>query len=127
MATSPLPKVEKETLLRGDSRFWTETFTDDDTGTAIDMSGWGDWLCQIRDDLDRGTVVATITVDASSAASGIITRELTADQADLLPGQTDPDTKPIVYIDLQATRTSDSFKQTWKRWKATVEGDVSDD
>lgn len=125
-----LPKVEPEKLIRGDSRTWTDTF-EENTGTTaapvwtpIDMSGWT-WLCQIRPDLNRGTVIATVTVDTTNAATGIIVRKLTADQADLLPGQDDPATKPVVYMDLQGTRTSDGFRQTWKRWKVTVEGDTS--
>lgn len=123
---SPLPKVETESFIRGDSRFWTDTYIDNATGDPLDMSGWSDWLCQIRGDLDRGTVIATVDVDDSQSADGIITRSLSADQADLLPGQVGTD-KPTVYMDVQATRTSDSFRQTWKRWKATVQGDVSDD
>jgi hypothetical protein len=124
--------VETETLLRGDSRTWTDTF-EENVGTdaapvwqPLDLSGWGNWLCQIRPDLNRGTVIATVDVDASGAATGVIVRNLTAAQAELLPGQTDPATKPKVYMDLQATRTSDGFVQTWKRWKVTVEGDTSD-
>lgn len=132
MADSPLPKVESEKFLRGDSRTWTDTF-EENVGTdaepvwqPLDLSGWGNWLCQIRPDLDRGTVIATVTVDATDSATGVIVRNLTGDQADLLPGQTDPGTKSTVFMDLQATRTSDGFRQTWKRWKGSVEGDVSD-
>lgn len=127
----PLPKVETEKLLRGDSRIWTDTF-EENVGTTLapvwqplDLTGWT-WVCQIRPDLDRGTVIATVDVDSSGAASGVIQRTLTADQADLLPGQEDPGTKSIVFMDLQGTRTSDGFRQTWKRWKVTVEGDTSD-
>ena len=128
---SPLPKVETETLLRGDSRTWTDTF-EENLGTdavpnwqPLNLSGWS-FLCQIRPDLDRGTVIATVTVDTTNAATGVLVRNLTAAQAELLPGQTDPATKPRVYMDLQGTRTSDGFVQTWKRGKVTVEGDVSD-
>lgn len=118
-----IPKLEAEVLIRGDSRTWTDTFTNSDTGALLDMSGWT-WLCQIRSDLNHGEVLAVLTVDAAAAASGVIVRKLVAAQANLLPGQ--GDVKPKVYMDLQGTRNSDGFRQTWKRWRVTVEGDVSD-
>jgi hypothetical protein len=124
--------VETEILLRGDSRTWTDTF-EENVGTdtapvwqALDLSGWT-FLCQIRPDLARGTVIATVDVDDTDAATGILVRNLTATEAELLPGQDDAATKSTVYMDLQGTRTSDGFVQTWKRWKVTVEGDVSDE
>jgi hypothetical protein len=132
MATSPIPKVETETLLRGDSRTWTDTF-EENTGTTtapvwapLDLSGWT-FVCEIRADLDRGTLLATLDVDDTDAATGVLVRKLSSTQADLLPGQEFGAPKPTVYMDLQGTRTSDGFRQTWKRWKVTVEGDVSND
>ncbi len=133
MADSPLPKWEKESVIRGDTRVWNEQINENTAAEGetpvyepMNLTGWT-WLCQIRADLNRGTVIANLDIDDTDAADGKLIRTLPSDQADLLPGQTEPDQKPLVYMDLQGTRTSDGFRQTFKRWKVTVEGDSSDE
>lgn len=134
MADDPaVPKlILDKSLVRGDTRSWVEFF-EQNIGTDSapvwepwDLTGWT-WLMEIRADLDRGTLIATWDVDDSDVANGNLTVTLPSDQADLLPGQTDPNVKPAVYCDLQGTRTSDSFRKTFKRWKFKVVGDSSNE
>lgn len=135
MATDPaIPvPIKTKTLKRGDSRAWVEEFREN-TGTAsapvagdpINMSGW-EWLMEVRSDLNRGDLLATFTVDDSDAANGNLAVLLPSDEADGLPGQDDPGTLPVVYCDLQGTRTSDGFRKTWKTWWFKVSGDSSNE
>lgn len=135
MANDPaVPKPIKDKVLkRGDSRAWVEQFREN-TGTAsapvagpaIDMSGWT-WLMEVRSDLNRGTLLATWDVDSSDAANGNIAVSLPSTEADGLPGEDPPGTQQTVYCDLQGTRTSDSFRKTWKSWWFKVSGDSSNE
>lgn len=119
----PIPVKVKRTLWRGDTRVWTHVFTDTDSGDPIPITGWT-FLSQFRDDLDRGTVIATATCSITDGPNGVMVETLPATQADLLPGQTDPDEKPIVYWDLQST--VGGVVQTWKYARVPVGGDSSD-
>ena len=121
----PLPAKVTRKLWRGDTRVWTHVFTDTETGDPIDLTGYT-FLSQFRDDLDRGTVIATATcVIDVDPTTGVMVETLTAAQADLLPGQTDPDEKPVVYWDLQST-DGDGAVQTWQYARVPVSGDASD-
>lgn len=129
MADATPVKVKRE-LYRGDTRRWTHVF-EENTGTTaepvwepIDITGWT-FLTQFRPDLDRGTVVATSTTTVDDGPAGVAIEVLSAAQADLLPGQTDPLTKPKVYWDLQST-DGDGVVRTWKYAICPVTGDVSD-
>lgn len=133
MADPALPAIIKtKSLIRGDTRSWPEVF-EQNTGTdsapvwePLDVSGYT-FLMEIREDLNRGTLIATWDIDTTDAATGTIVVTLPSDQADLLPGQSSPNTKPVVYCDLQGTRTSDGFRRTFKRWQFKVEGDSSNE
>ena len=120
----PTPAKVKRSLYRGDTRVWTHVFTEPVSGDPIDISGWT-FLSEYRDDLDRGTVIATATCSVMDGPGGVMVETLTAAQADLLPGQTDPDTKPVVYWDLQST-DGDGNVQTWQYARVPVTGDASD-
>ena len=123
MADEPLPVKVTRKLHRGDTRVWTHVFTVTGTTTPIDITGYT-FLSQFRDDLNRGTVIATATCVVTDGPAGEMTETLTATQADLLPGQTDPDEKPIVYWDLQSTAAG--AVQTWQYARCPVSGDASD-
>lgn len=133
MADPALPAIIKtKSLIRGDTRTWPEVF-EQNTGTdlapvwvPLDVSGYV-FLMEVREDLNRGTLIATWDIDMAAAATGTIVVTLPSDQADLLPGQTSPGVKPVVYCDLQGTRTSDGFRRTFKRWQFKVEGDSSNE
>lgn len=133
MADPALPAIIKtKTLIRGDTRSWPEVF-EQNTGTdaapvwvPLDVSGYT-FLMEIREDLNRGTLIATWDIDMTDAATGTIVVTLPSDQADLLPGQSSAATRPVVYCDLQGTRTSDGFRRTFKRWQFKVEGDSSNE
>lgn len=119
----PIPVKVKRTLWRGDTRTWTHVFTDTETGDPIDITGWV-FVSQFREDLDRGAIIATATCTITDGPNGVMTEVLPAAQADLLPGQTDPDVKPVVYWDLQSTDSGNV--QTWKYARVQVGGDSSD-
>jgi hypothetical protein len=117
-----LPAKLNLKLYRGDTRVWTTTFTDGEE--PVDLSGHT-WLCEIRPDRNRGTVVATIDVDTTEAATGVIRRTLTASEAEKLPGQAEGEEVPVLFWDLQSTSAEGSV-QTWLYGTVKVEGDVSD-
>lgn len=129
MATSePLPATVKLTLYRGDTRVWTDVI-EENTGTETapvwtpkDLTGHT-FLAQIRSDRNRtDPVVATIAVEAVDAPNGVITRTLTATEADKLGSD-----GSRLFWDLQITRTSDGFRRTYMAGPVTVKGDASDD
>lgn len=118
MATA-LPATYNITAYRGDTKEWTLTFTDDDDA-PVDMSG-KTWLAQIRATLDEpDSVIATFTVDTTSAATGVLGLTLPATQSALLVTVKG---KATYYWDLQATESG--VVKTWLAGKVTVTGDVS--
>lgn len=119
-----VPVKITRTLYRGDSRTWTHVFTDTATGDPIDITDW-DFTAQFRPDLDRGTIVASSVCVVTDGPNGIVVETLTSAEGDKLPGQTDPNTKPVVYWDLQSVDT-DSNTQTWKYAYCKVLGDSTD-
>lgn len=120
----PLPQKVKRQLYRGDSRNWTHVFTDTETGVPLDITGWT-FLSQFREDLDRGTVICSATCTVTDGPAGVMLESLSATDAELLPGQTDPTEKPVVYWDLQSD-DGDGNVRTWMYSAVTVTGDVSD-
>lgn len=118
-----LPAKVKRTLYRGDHRQWVHLFTEDDGTTPIDLTG-KTFSAQFRDDLDRGAVICTSTCTVTDGPGGEVTEVLTSEQADLLPGQTDPDVKPTVYWDLQEVDGTEVT--TWLYARCAVLGDVTD-
>jgi hypothetical protein len=119
-----LPDKVSRTLYRGDSRTWTHVFTDAATGGALDLTGYT-FVSQYRNDLDRGTVICSATCTVGGASNNEVTEVLSAADAALLPGQTDPAEKPVVYWDLQSTDASGNVR-TWMYAAVKVLGDVSD-
>lgn len=117
-----LPGKRDVKLYRGDTRHWTATFTEDDV--AYDLTGHT-WLCEIRADRSRGTVLATLTVDATDAATGTIARTLSAAEADTLEPTDPADPESYYWWDLQSTAPSGDVT-TWLAGKVTVAGDASD-
>lgn len=122
--TQPLPASWVKTVIRGDDRQWTEFF-EENTGTVDapvwepkDLSGYT-FLSQIRADPDSTDLMATITVThLTDGTDGMLLCTLPHMEADnLVPGK--------VYADLQLTRTSDGFRQTYLSGKWTVKPDVS--
>jgi hypothetical protein len=124
---SALPGKFDIEAYRGDTKEWTATFADDATPPApVDMSAWS-WLAQIRATQDEpATVVATMTVDATSAATGTLVITLPATEAaKLVTGDAagfDPG-KATYYWDLQGT--DGAVVKTWLAGKVKVTGDVS--
>ena len=116
-----VPKKVTRTLYRGDSRTWVHVFTDGD-GNPIDLTGY-EFIAQFRPDLDRGTVICSSACTVGGDDNNEVTEVLSADQAELLPGQTGS-TKPKVYWDLQSTKDGDVT--TWMYASVPVVGDVSD-
>jgi hypothetical protein len=121
----PTPAKVKRSLYRGDTRVWTHVFTDTTTGDPLDLTDY-EFISEYREDLDRGTVIATAVCVVTDAPGGVVVETLTAAQADLLPGQTSPTVKPKVYWDLQST-DGDGNVQTWQYAAVAVSGDASDD
>jgi hypothetical protein len=119
-----LPAKVVRKLYRGDSRTWVHVFTDTATGAPIDKTG-STFLSEYRDDLNRSTIITSATCTVGGAANNEVTEVLSATQAELLPGQTDPSVKPVLYWDLQETDAAGNV-QTWQYAKVTVSGDVSD-
>lgn len=120
MATS-LPGKYDFAAYRGDTKEWTIAFADDSTPPApVDMSAWS-WEAQIRSTLDEPTsVLATLTVDATAAATGSLTLTLPAtESANLVTDQG----KATYYWDLQGT--DGSVVKTWLAGKVKVTGDVT--
>jgi hypothetical protein len=94
------------------------------TPTApVDLSGYT-WLAQIRATKDEpATVVATFTVDASGASTGVIALTLPHAQSALLATT---DGRATYFYDVQATNVSDATDvKTWFAGKIKVTGDVS--
>lgn len=107
------PGTRNLDIYRGDTYFHYITFND---GSApIDMSA-GTWLAQIRPGL-RAEVVATFTVDTTSAATGVIVLRLTPEQTAALT------THSSLNWDLQ--RTVDDNVETLLAGTVTTRGDVS--
>ena len=106
---------------RGDTKQWTIDFADDSAPPSpVDMSVWT-WLAQIRSSLDEpDTVVATITVDDTDAATGTLALTLPATEAANL---VTVDGKATYYWDLQGT--DGTVVKTWLAGKVKVTGDVS--
>ena len=121
MAAEPLPGDYPRTLKRGDSREWQHTFTvtDSDPVQAYDLSG-RTWLAQIRATLDPDSpLMATLTVDSSDAANGVITVTLPASEARNLTGSS-------AYWDLEATLIADPEDvRTWVEGEVEILGDAS--
>lgn len=117
-----VPKKVSRTLYRGDSRTWVHVFTDD-ADAPIDLTGHN-FISQFRPDLDRGTVICSATCTVGGADNNEVTEVLAAADADLLPGQADPNVKPKVYWDLQSTASGDVT--TWMYATVSVLGDTSD-
>lgn len=120
-----LPALWAAKLLeRGDDRQWLELF-EENTGTdsapvwePIDLSGHT-FLCQIKASTEDAQPMATVDVDfTTDGTDGSLTLTISHDEADnLVPG--------VVYIDLQITRTSDGWRQTYLQGKWKVKADVS--
>lgn len=119
----PTPARVKRSLYRGDTRVWTHVFTDSETTDPIDISGW-EFVSEYRVDLDRGTVICEATCEVTDGPAGVLTETLTAEQADLLPGQPVGQPKSKVYWDLQSTDL-DGNVQTWQQAVVPVSGDAS--
>ena len=118
----PLPAKVNLTLYRGDTRIWTDDFAEG--GAPKDLTGYT-WLCQIRNDKNRGEIVALIDVDTTDAATGRIVRTLTATEADKLPGEQAGAPAPSLYWDLQSTSPA-GLVRTWMAGSVKVKGDASD-
>lgn len=118
MASSePLPAPVKLTLYRGDTRIWTDVFTEGTT--PVDLTGHA-FLAQIRADRNRGEVVASIDVQVTDAAAGTIRRTLTATEADKLG-----DDGARLFWDMQST-DADGNVRTWMAGAVVVKGDATD-
>lgn len=74
-----LPGALDLTIYRGDDTNFQVTITDTESGDPLELPTTG-WLAQVRVDKDSATVLFTITVDASDAASGVLV--LSIDGAD---------------------------------------------
>jgi hypothetical protein len=125
MASEPLPGVYPMTLYRGDTRVWELTFTEDDETTPIDMTG-KTWLAEIRkSDASGAPVIATIDIDDTDAATGVLVMTLTADEADGLTEDvlTEDGGKYKAAWDLEGT--DGDVVRTYLSGKVTVKGDVS--
>lgn len=112
----PLPATSKLTLYRGDTRVWTDVFTD---GTEpYDLTGHT-FVAEIRADRNRGSVVATIDCVVTDAAGGVVQRTLTSTEADKLG-----DDGTRLYWDLQST-DADGVVRTWLAGPVIVKGDAT--
>lgn len=115
MARQPAPGDYPISLYRGDTRIWRDEFADAATGHALDLTGYM-FRAQIRDSID-GDVIATMTVDDSDAANGVITRSLTATQTAALAAAR-------AAWDLELT-SPDGFVRTYLAGAVRIRGDVS--
>lgn len=116
---------------RGDTKEWS-FYVEDNTGTeevpVWTPRVWDDYefVSQIRTGLDRETdVVCDFAVDATEP--GWVKGFLTIIESEKLPGQTDVNSKPVLYWDVQYTWTEDGKekRRTHYAGKFTVTGDVS--
>ena len=118
MATAePLPAKVGLKLYRGDTRIWEDRFTRA-TGEPLDLTGHT-FLAQIRPAADSVAVMATINVEVTDPAFGVIRRTLTADEAKKLTGQS-------AVWDLQGT-SPDGFVRTYMTGRVTILADSSRD
>lgn len=112
----PLPATSKLTLYRGDTRIWTDVFSD---GTnPVDLTGHT-FLAEIRADRNRGEVVATIAVEVTDPTGGVVRRTLTATEADKLGNDGER-----LYWDMQST-DADGVVRTWLAGPVVVKGDAA--
>lgn len=116
-----VPAKIKRSLWRGDHRQWTHEFRDP-SGELIPFAEGTTFLAQFRNDLDRGTLVCSSVCEITD--TGTVVETLTSDEADLLPGQTNTETKPVVYWDLQMI-DPDGERHTYLYANCTVMGDRS--
>ncbi len=101
-------------IYRGDT--WAHSIDFEDANSApVNMSG-KTWLCQVRASTESSTVLATVTVDTTNAATGTLVLRLTAMQTADLPTQ-------VLRWDLQ--ETTGGTVTTWLAGRLTVTGDVS--
>lgn len=118
MATA-LPGKYDFAAYRGDTKQWTIAFTDSD-GAPVNMAAW-EWEAQIRATLDEpDSIVATLTVDGTGAATGDLGLTLPAAESD---GLVTVDGRATYYWDLQGT--DGSVVKTWLAGKVKVTGDVT--
>lgn len=131
MGVSALPIKQDIFPVRGDTHEWA-VYVEDNLGTEEEPV-WEprDWtgytiLSQIREDKNRGALVATYEVD--SATPGWLFGFLPIDESENLPGETTPGVKPVLYWDVEYTWTEGSVtrRKTHYAGKAKVMGDVSD-
>jgi hypothetical protein len=133
VADEPLPANVPLTLVRGDTRVWSDTI-ERNVGTdaapvwvVYDLTGHT-FLSQIREGVvdakgslkpsRDGTLKATLAVTSADPATGVVTFTLTSTEADGLD-------VPTCFWDFQITRTADSFRRTHLAGKVTVKGDTS--
>ena len=102
-----LPTVLDVTGKAGDRVRWTIRVTDDD-GVPLDWSGYA-FAAQIRvNATDLGSPVATITIDASGAAAGVLVLTVSAvTTATMLPASLGLSQKTWVW-DMQRTLIADA-------------------
>jgi hypothetical protein len=77
-------KVYNFSIIRGDDKFYILTFTDDDTGDPIDITGWTVKFT-VKEDLDDTDANAIIKKEVTShfdAANGKTKVQLTHDDTD---------------------------------------------
>lgn len=124
-----MPVKVKRALYRGMARTWTHVI-ERNVGTEaepvwepVDITDWT-FRAQFRADLNRGEVVASSVCTIVDGPNGIVREKLTGEEADKLPGQTDPAEKPIVYWDLESIN-ADGDPETWKYAYVPVTGDAS--
>ena len=101
--------------VRGDTFSNTIRLKDKTTGEPLDLSQWS-WLAQARKDADADTVMATITVDTTRAAQGILTLSI--------PSAT-TETMSAGVWDLQGTNMDDGRVKTFGKGTTAVQKDVS--
>lgn len=114
MSRQPQPGDYPITLYRGDTRIWRDEFADAVTGRPIDLTGY-EFRAQVRD--ADGEVIAEMSVDTSEAATGVITRTLSA-------GVTAALSTARARWDLELT-SPDGFVRTYMAGAVRIRGDVS--